>query len=889
MDKIDEVFEKLEIELSQPFPPEKTREVWGDGLEATVPGMTIRNEASAEAVAVEFVRQPAAPGGAVRDAGRGVVDVSVMLSIHADGSASMTMPSASVTLSPKRTSTYSTTAEYEMGGVIGKGGMGVIHVARQASLDRRIVIKTIRPEFAEQTAAQEKFITEALATGSLDHPNVVPIHDMGVGEDGKMFYVMKEVKGKNWRELMKGLTEAENIDILQRVCDAVACAHDKGIIHRDLKPENVMIGDYGEVLLMDWGLAAAVSPTAKAAILTNATACAGTPSFMAPEMARGLAHNLGPWSDQYLLGAILYNILTGKPPHAGKNAREGVENAANNVIIPTDRADEWMKVAMRAMSTVPTKRFPSVKSFQKALRNCQVHGESILLSGQGEELLQRARAGKGYEEFARAAYAFEQAVSLWDGNTDAAKMLDETRYDYATRAVDNGDYELALSLLGDAPAGRDAELAARARHENAIREARRRKVRIFGITAVAALVLVALVSGVAYVWIARQNEAERRAREEAEASRQVAEVSRQVAEEQRARAEEALGVAELARRAEAEAKDNELREQQAKLEAEELARKEAENARQRAEEALRAREEIARIGYLEDNSRWRFDADEARRRQEEAAAEHAVPVRMTLAVPGAPMELALVPAGAFVMGSPPRDPSRNNDEYLHDVELSRPFHMGVTEVTRHQWQAVVGVETMESLGLQPGDEAIPTVMWRLRPVPEADAALPATGVSFNDITALFLPRLSELANAEGELRLPSEAEWEWGVRAGTTGHYYTGDSEKNLDECGWYEINSYGRSHPVGQKAANPWGLLDLIGNVAELTLDSYDSLYYLRSPVTDPANLDPAAKFRVCRGGSYVNSPRLCRMSNRTYMHVENRYPHAGFRVVLATGTLNN
>ncbi len=879
MDHLDEVFEQLEIELSQPFSSEETRALWGDGLDASVVDMTIKTEDHTSPVKPTPLR----PTDTVEvNTGRvSGTDSSVVLSIHSDGSASLTMPGASVTLSPKRTSTYSTSAEYELGGIIGKGGMGVIHVARQASLDRRIVIKTIRPEFSDQVEAQEKFITEALATGSLDHPNVVPIHDMGVGEDGKMFYVMKEVRGENWREALPRLSEAENIDILLSVCDAVACAHDKGIIHRDLKPENVMIGDYGEVLLMDWGLAAAVSPTAKAAILTNATACAGTPAFMAPEMARGLAHNLGPWSDQYLLGAILYNILTGRPPHTGKNAAEGVDNAANNVILPTERSDEWMKVAMRAMSTVPTKRFPSVKSFQKALRNCRVHGESILLSSQGEELLERAGAGKGYDEFARAVYSFEQAITLWDANTDAAKFLAVARLRYAERAVDNGDFELALSLIGTDAKGEEAELAARARREYAIRESRRRKVRIFGTVAVAALVLVALVSGVAYVWISRQAEAERRAREEAE-------VSRQIAVEQRGKAEEALGVAELARRAEAEANERELRQQQAKLEAEELARKEAENARQRAEEALRAREEIARIGYLEDNSRWRFDADEAKRRQHAAAEEFSLPVSMELGVPAAPLSLTLVPQGAFVMGSPPRDSSRNNDEYLHDVAISKPFHMGVTEVTRKQWQAVVGVENIEDLGLQPGDESIPTVMWRLRPVPEAEADFPASGVSYQDITQVFLPKLADLAQVDGEIRLPTEAEWEWAVRAGTTGHYYTGDSEGSLDECGWYEVNSYGRSHNVGRKTPNPWGLYDCIGNVAEITLDSYDSLYYLRSPHSDPVNLDPDGNFRVCRGGSYVNSPRLCRMSNRTYMHKENRYPHAGFRIVLTTGVLN-
>ncbi|MCD8140905.1 MAG: serine/threonine protein kinase [Planctomycetaceae bacterium] len=223
--------------------------------------------------------------GAAQRSTSSPVDVTANLTIHADGSASMTLPGASVTLTPRRTSPHSG-GEYEIRELLGMGGMGVVNRARQASLDRAIVVKSIRPEYAGRAEAQEKFITEALATGSLDHPNVVPVHDMGVAQDGSLFYVMKEVRGRNWREVIRDLTEMENIDILLRVCDAIAFAHDRGIIHRDIKPENVMLGDFGEVLVMDWGLAAAVEPNAKATHITTINACAGTPSFMAPEMAR---------------------------------------------------------------------------------------------------------------------------------------------------------------------------------------------------------------------------------------------------------------------------------------------------------------------------------------------------------------------------------------------------------------------------------------------------------------------------------------------------------------------------------------------------------------------------------------------------------------------------
>ena len=894
-DELDEMFRDLEQEVTAQFTEADTKAVWGDAVVAAPSEQTIKASEPVTVVIGEDPDEPAAPGRASSYQGSTVevADVSVMLSMHADGSASMTMPGASVTLSPRRTSVTSG-AEYEIGEVLGMGGMGVINAARQASLDRRIVVKTIRPEYSQMSEAQEKFITEALATGSLDHPNVVPIHDMGVAEDGNLFYVMKEVRGKNWRELLPTLSEAENIDILFRVCDAVACAHDKGIIHRDLKPENIMLGDYGEVLVMDWGLAAAISPAAKAAHLTNAGACAGTPSFMAPEMARGQAHDLGPWSDQYLLGAMLFNVLVGKPPHPGKSAQDGVRNAANNIIRPTERNDEWMNVALRAMHTVPHKRFPSVKAFQKALRNCQIHHESIILANKGDEHLAVARETGDHDSFTRAINSYDQALVLWKENEPALAKLVEARYAYAENAYGKGDFGLVISLLGSVEAEREQELVARAKKGLAQRESRRRLVKILGALAAGLLLLVAVVSGVSYVIISRQAEAERQAKLEAEnqraiavrergvaveqraeaaAQRDIAEEQRVIALEQRHRAVTALAAEEEARLAETKANELRLTETNAKLAAEEA-------ARQRAEEALRAREEIQRLGYLEDNSRWRFDADEAVRRQNGDAEKFGLPVERTVNTGGPAIAMRLIPSGFYVMGSPPRDPTRNNDEYLHEVELTHPFYLSATEVTRGQWRAVVGVERLDDLGVKPGDDSMVNVVWRIRPLPENEVDLPAGGVSFDDIVNVFLPALHRL-DGEGHYRLPSEAEWEWAARAGSTGHFYTGDTEKDLDACAWYETNSYGSAHRVGQKQPNPWGLYDIIGNVWEMTLDTYDSLYYLRAPRSDPINLDPGETKKTARGGGYINSPRWCRMSYRsTFMHRVNRYPHAGFRL---------
>lgn len=802
------------------------------------------------------------------------VELSAVLTRSTNGSMTMVLPGSSVTLQSRNMGNAA--GEYEIGGVVGRGGMGVVYFARQASLDRRVVLKKIAPEQAGNVGTQEKFITEALATGALEHPNVVPIHELGMDGNGELYYAMKEVKGREWRQVMPELTEMENIDILHRVTDAVAFAHDKGILHRDIKPENVMIGSYGEVLLMDWGLAVAISPAAKASPLTAGNACAGTPSFMAPEMARGAAGEIGPWSDQYLLGATLYAILTGKPPHPGTTVLEAVTNAANNVIQPSDRDDEWMRIAMRAMSPVYSRRYPSVKAFQRALKDCREHAESINMVRAGEEILAEAIAGEGYEKFTRALFSFEEALSLWSGNKPARNGLVKARLRYAERAYRKGDYDLAASIVVHADGKMARRIYAAAKRGVATREFRAKWIRTLGLVAVSALVLTAVVAGGASILISRQAAAEKAARLEADRQRANA-------EEQRLVAENALEEVQVARKAENAAQQSRLREQELKLQAEETARREAENARQKAEEALRAREAMQRIGWLEDNSRWSFSPEEGKRRQERAAAETGLPVEMDIAIPGADQSLAfrLIPSGEFVMGSPPRDPTRYSDEHLHEVRLTHPYYMGAREITRGEWQAVVGVEDKAYFGQVLGEAELRALLWRCAPVTAAERDLPAVGVSFRDVEKLFLPGIRDLAPPGMTFRLPTEAEWEWAARSGAAGQYYGGDRERDLAAGAWYERNSGGRLHPVGGKTPNAWGLYDTLGNAAEVLLDAFDSSYYLKSPQDNPLN-DGKGDFRVARGGSFTNSPRQSRLAGRSYVHVDNRHPQAGFRLVL-------
>ena len=130
-----------------------------------------------------------------------------------------------------------------------------MYAAKQQSMDRPVAIKVLKPRAARLESSQEAFVSEAIITGGLDHPNIMPIYDVGKQPNDAIFYAMKQVVGVEWKERIATNTVSENLDILLRVCDAIAFAHARGIIHRDLKPANIMLGPFGEVLVMDWGLA----------------------------------------------------------------------------------------------------------------------------------------------------------------------------------------------------------------------------------------------------------------------------------------------------------------------------------------------------------------------------------------------------------------------------------------------------------------------------------------------------------------------------------------------------------------------------------------------------------------------------------------------------------
>lgn len=210
---------------------------------------------------------------------------------------------------------------YTLQASLGEGGMGAVYAAYDEALDREVAIKVIRAD-ADDTLA-ERLRTEARVLARLEHPGIVPVHDVGRLPDGRLYYVMKRVRGET---LTRHLERTPDLDrrlgIFERICEAVAFAHEHGVMHRDLKPDNVMVGAFGEVLLVDWGVAKLLSGVDSAMSSPYAIGAAGgrtlsgtvlgTPGFMAPEQARGEPVDVR--ADVHALGAILFQMLVDRPP-----------------------------------------------------------------------------------------------------------------------------------------------------------------------------------------------------------------------------------------------------------------------------------------------------------------------------------------------------------------------------------------------------------------------------------------------------------------------------------------------------------------------------------------------------------------------------------------------
>ena len=283
---------------------------------------------------------------------------------------------------------------------LGKGSFGEVHSARDTVLGREVAIKSLKAKYRESDDVISRFLKEARGTAQLEHPNIMPVHEMGMNDEFGIYFSMKKIEGEDLKQILDKLRNNTSyyektytlqflLEVFLSVCNGVAYAHSKGIIHRDLKPANIMVGRYGEVLILDWGLVKQVgsAESADSAIRlelgdpesgcsTLDGAVSGTPNYMAPEQADGRIKEVGFLSDVYSLGAILYHILTFHPPFEQAPMRRLLNNVKEGNFTPPrkrfpDRKipRELEAICLKAMSRHPINRYHSVESLAQDVRN----------------------------------------------------------------------------------------------------------------------------------------------------------------------------------------------------------------------------------------------------------------------------------------------------------------------------------------------------------------------------------------------------------------------------------------------------------------------------------------------------------------------------------------
>lgn len=395
-------------------------------------------------------------------------------------------------------------ADLELRGLLGEGGMGRVHAAHQRSLERDVAVKTVKD--ASSTAVVEALLREARIMGSLEHPAIVPVHALGVDERGRPLIVMKRVDGVEWRALLadgnhprwQALTSSgadrleANLEILMQVCRAANYAHSHGILHRDIKPENVLIGEFGEAYLADFGIAIADHEVRAA---DPRRALVGTPAYMAPEMVLG--EPLDRRTDVYLLGATLHEVLTGRYRHEGEHFMALFQAALESRAIAyrDEVPEELAELCNRATTRSREARPQTALEVEEALALYLRHRGAIALAEAAEtrlnELAERMRdetmvsSRDGAAALRRLAteahFGFVESLREWPENPSAiagrGRVL-ELMVDLDL-AQDNVAAARAQLLEHDAPPVELVERVEQAERRVELRRAEDRKYRAF--------------------------------------------------------------------------------------------------------------------------------------------------------------------------------------------------------------------------------------------------------------------------------------------------------------------------------------------------------------------------------------------------------------------------
>lgn len=394
-------------------------------------------------------------------------------------------------------------------GPLAEGGMGTIKLAEQSGLRREVALKTLRDPFLEPAFAA-RLLREARILGLVEHPNVVPLYGLTTDERNAPVLIMKRIEGVPWRALIHDPdhpafpSDADDrlswhLQVLMRVCDAVDYAHSRGVLHLDLKPENVMIGPFRETILVDWGVAVCIDERYRGwlPMADEVQEVLGTPAYLAPEMVDVGRQALSPATDVYLLGATLFEILVGRPPHRGSTLQELLYAAYDARIpeLPDEVPEELAEIVQRAMHPDPASRYARAHDLRGALRDFLRHRSAASLAQNADAELQELRSliaewegepadtarihavsdrrnARIQRVFGRCRFGYAEAIRQWPENEGARAGQREALLLMARYHLDRGEAasaETLLTELGDEPRAEPLRAEAAAQRQEAAR------------------------------------------------------------------------------------------------------------------------------------------------------------------------------------------------------------------------------------------------------------------------------------------------------------------------------------------------------------------------------------------------------------------------------------
>ena len=820
---------------------------------------------------------------------------------------------------------------------VGEGGMGLVYMALDTEMNRVVAFKLVRPDVgrrsdtpapttplglstpAKDTPAsaafeelKARFLQEAWVTGGLEHPGIVPVYELGQTRMGIPFYTMRFVRGEQTlRDAFDGLAADDlegRLTLLEpflKLCDTVRYAHSRGVLHRDLKPENVALGTFGEVVLLDWGLAKLqgtpervesawqerIREFRRMGDLETVAGAMGTPGYMSPEAASGQLDLVDARSDLYSLGVMLFELLTGRVPFPVKTFAEFVDCMLHRdpplVSSVNPGAPEPLGLlAARCLARDPAARPADVATLARDIRAWQAMS---VLEAEVQALLRDGRTALDAAEVT----AGEGRVRLVDR---AMAALEQVR----TRAPDH----LVLRSLDQ----RAVELRERGMAERET-AARRRVLRQVGLVA-----LVVVAMGTAAI-VGLLDKARRSAERERDATarmlllddmRRLADLQTEAMSIDPLTPDLAVRVRDWLARAEdlaqrlpgyaaslvaldsaSPGEDQHLVDRAALRRLVEHLRAlrdgtdashvrvtrlaasaatathpawPAAAARVLADERFEGLVLIPQAGLVPLGPDPHSGLEEFAHAASGRAAQRDPESRLLQLQADTGLVFVLLPPGGFQMGAEKSEEDRpgmsafaEENEAPLRTETVAAFFLAKCECTQAQWVALAVERNPSASSWLPGSDL-----------------LPVDSLSAVDI---------EAALARHALILPSEVQWEYACRGGQTGRLGADAGDAELERVAWTSESSgvpqhadparRPRSHPVGRKAPNGFGLHDMLGNVWEWCSEV--------QPEGSPHAL--SVGMRVFRGGDYLNAPRFCRPSTRIEQSRQMRGPNLGFR----------